>query len=191
MYNRDQLKTELFVGKNSFDLGCKLAELLNNRKVKIIDKRHLRNHIDGYRAIEIYYREIGGSNMNYMKQVAVEVLGLEWDDENCRSEMFDVLDSKNEVHFENIYFNNKGIFTNDKYNITDAIRFLLDGSYTIREKLKIGDHYYVIDGNHQNGYVAMVWHNGLWDNSKLELNRIYKTKQEVKEAIKKLGWEVE
>lgn len=133
--------------------------------------------------------------MNYMKQVAVDVLGLEWNDDSEKSEFFDILNKDKTIRYVNVSLNQTGI-ENEKGKITLAVLgFILMGEYTIRKKLQEGDIYYYIDASADNCYKYSYYQNNKHHKGMVAKNKIYRTKSEVKKAVEvlknELGWKVE
>ena len=69
--------------------------------------------------------------MNYIKQVA-EVLGLEWNEEEGRSEKFDVI-RDGEVHYKDAYFEEYGLTKKYGGAAIHKQAMILNGTYTIKK----------------------------------------------------------
>lgn len=127
--------------------------------------------------------------MNYMKQVA-EMLSLDWDDEFYTSEEFDLVDARGRLIKNNVFISANGLQDREEY-LDKYFTALLDGRYAIRKKIQIGDAYYCLSPETDRGYI-LVFHDGSnFDKNVINNNRGYRTEEEVKEVIKKLGWKVE
>ena len=58
-------------------------------------------------------------------------------------------------------------------------------------KPKYGEIYYYLNGEDNRGYGLQHWTDEECDENLFKRDLVYKTEEEVKEAVKKLGWVVE
>ena len=142
-------------------------------------------------------KEIGGQGMDFIKQVAADVLGVEWDDGNGRSENFEIINNDGKTLDGEFYLlSGYGLYKiGCSHTYPLILEELLCGEYTIFKELTYGEEYYVIHSGWERGYCKFTWKNSEYDKKLLRLDRIIRTEKQAKEEVevlsKELGWKVE
>lgn len=118
--------------------------------------------------------------MNYMKQIATDILGLYWDDEKNESEKFKIIND-NEPLAGKYKITQNGC-VKDMRGLTKDIyflKYLLNGGFEIERipwKPKEGEKYYLVNENgditfSKNDYI-------IWDASLIKCGWAFRTKEE-------------
>lgn len=122
--------------------------------------------------------------MNYMKQIATDILGLYWDDEKNESEKFRIKE------FACIYkLTPKGICMTNNGLLLNEVRFveILKGELEIERipwKLKDGEKYYFITGN---GDIDYCFNGKTADDAmRIKSGWVFRTEEEAKANKKRV-----
>ena len=118
--------------------------------------------------------------MNYMKQIATDILGLYWNDEKNESEEFKIINDNEPI--EGKYKITQNGCVKDMRGLTKDIyflKYLLNGDFEIEKipwKPKEDERYYLVN---ENGDINSYENNyALWDACLIKCGWAFRTKEE-------------